>query len=329
MRDALRFSRSLAAAVLASVVAGCGALSVVLAPTPVVVATGTPGGGYHPVGNAICRMVNLRALPQTSPCVAVASDGAVSNLQQIRTGKVSFGLAQSDVAYAAAHGLGPFALDGANSRLRLVAALHVEAFTVVARVDAAIHDFHDLRGKRIGIGTTGAGYTYTRDVVLGFYNWTISDADRLLELGPAEQNQALCDNKVDAIIFRTGHPDGLTREATTGCQARLVRVAGPPIDRLRAARPYYIASVIPGGMYSGNPDTVATIATQAVLVTSIDQPQELVFAMVKALVDNLADFRKLHPVLSALKRHDLLPPEAIMPLHPGAMKFFRDAALAR
>ena len=41
------------------------------------------------------------------------------------------------------------------------------------------------------------------------------------DLGPADQNQALCGNKIDAIIFEAGHPNGLTQEATTGCQARL------------------------------------------------------------------------------------------------------------
>jgi hypothetical protein len=85
----------------------------------------------------------------------------------------------------------------------------------------------------------------------------------VLELGPAEQNQALCENKIDAIIFEAGHPNGLTQEATTSCRARLVRVAGPPIDRLLATHSYYIASVIPGGMYAGNPDDVPTIGTQA------------------------------------------------------------------
>jgi len=47
----------------------------------------------------------------------------------------------------------------------------------------------------------------------------------------------------------------LTQEATSECGARLIRVAGPPLDRLLAAHPYYVASIIPGGMYDGNPDT--------------------------------------------------------------------------
>ena len=90
------------------------------------------------------------------------------------------------------------------------------------------------RRRRSKLGKSGAGYTFTRDVVLGLYSWTLSDLEHGLELKPAEQNQALCGNKVDAIILEAGHPNGLTQAATTGCQARLVRVPGPPIERLLA-----------------------------------------------------------------------------------------------
>jgi len=317
----------IAAVLMASTVAGCAAVSVVLAPTPVTLATGIPGGIYHPVGNAICRMFNLAGEHQKRPCVAVSSDGSVANILRVESGESNFGLSQTDVAYAAFHGEGPFAAAGPDPKLRMLIALYPEAFTVVARADTDIRDFRDLRGKRIGIGKSGAGYTFTRDVVLGFYGWTISDPERVLELGPDEQNQALCSNKVDAIIFEAGHPNGLTQEATTGCPARLVRVAGPPIDRLLATHSYYIASVIPGGMYAGNPDDVATFGTQAVLVTSSNQPDELAYAAVKAVFENFADFRRLHPALSTLDLKDMMPSEAIMPIHPGALNYYREAGL--
>ncbi len=317
----------LAAAIMASALAGCMAVSVALAPTPITLATGTPGGIYHPVGNAICRMFNLADEHQATPCVAVSSDGSVANIRRIESGESTFGLSQTDVAYGAFHGEGPFAAAGPDPKLRMLIALYPEAFTVVARADTGIRDFRDLRGKRVGIGRSGAGYAFTRDVVLASYGWAISDPERVVELGPAEQNQALCSSQVDAIIFEAGHPNGLTQEATTGCRSRLVRVAGPPIDRLLATHPYYVGTVIPGGMYAGNPDDVLTIGTQAVLVTSSDQPDELAYAVVKAVFENFADFRRLHPALSTLKVRDMVPSEAILPIHPGALRYYREAGL--
>jgi TRAP transporter TAXI family solute receptor len=317
----------LAAAIMASTVAGCMAVSVVLAPTPVTLATGTPGGVYHPVGNAICRMFNLAGKDQARPCVAVSSDGSVANIRRVESGTSTFGLSQTDVAYAAFHGEGPFAAAGPDPKLRMLIALYPEAFTVVARADTGIRDFQDLRGKRVGIGKSGAGYTFTREVILAAYGWTILDFEHVLELNPTEQEQALCGNKVDGVFFAAGHPNGVTQGVTTGCRARLVRVAGKPIDRLLATHSHYIASVIPGGMYPGNPDDVPTIGTQAVLVTSSDQPNELAYAVVKAVFENFTDFRRLHPALSPLDIRDMVPSGAVLPIHPGALNYYREAGL--
>jgi uncharacterized protein len=323
----LRQGVFLTAAIMAGAAAGCTGVSDTLAPTSVSLATGTPGGVYHPVGNAICRMFNLEGAHQAVPCVAVSSEGSVANIRRVESGDTAFGLSQTDVAYAALHGEGPFAAAGPDPKLRVVVALYPEAFTVVARADTGIRDFQDLRAKRVGIGTSGVGYNFTRDVILGFYGWTMSDPEHVLEFGPAEQNQALCSDKVDAVIFEAGHPNGLTQEATTDCRGRLVRVAGQPIDRLLATHPYYIATIIPGGMYVGNPSDVPTIGTRAVLVASSDQPDQLVYAMVKSVFDNFGVFQQLHPALSNLKIEDMVPSQSVIPIHPGALSYYREVGL--
>jgi len=80
-------------------------------------------------------------------------------------------------------------------------------------------------------------------------------------------------------------------------------------------------------MYAGNPDDVPTIGTRAMLVTSSNQPNELAYAVVKAVFENFADFRRLHPALSTLDIRDMLPGEAAIPIHPGALNYYRDAGL--
>jgi TRAP transporter TAXI family solute receptor len=169
-----------AAAIMANAVAGCTTVSVALTPTPVTLATGTPGGVYHPVGSAICQMFDLGGKHQAVPCVAVSSDGSVANIRRVESGNANFGLSQTDVAYAAFHGEGPFAAAGPDPKLRTLIALYREAFTIVARADTGIRDFQDLRGKRVGIGTSGVGYNFTYDVVLGFYGSATSSPERVL-----------------------------------------------------------------------------------------------------------------------------------------------------
>jgi TRAP transporter TAXI family solute receptor len=80
-------------------------------------------------------------------------------------------------------------------------------------------------------------------------------------------------------------------------------------------------------MYAGNPGDVPTIGTRAVLVSSSNQPDELVYAVVKAVFENFAVFRLLHPALSTLQIKDMVPSEAVMPIHPGALDYYREAGL--
>lgn len=322
-----RLLPSLALAFAASVVAGCTAVSVALAPTPVTLATGTPGAAYHPVGNAVCRMFNLAGDTRDRPCVAVSSAGSVENIRQVESGAATFALAQADVVRAALRGAGPFAAAGPDPDLRTLIALYPEALTVVARADAGIRDFQDLRGRRVGVGKSGAGYPFTRDVVLAAYGWTTSDFGQVLELDPAAQEEALCGDEVDAVFFAAGHPNGLTQGVTTGCRARLVRIAGAPVDRLLGTHSEYTRAVIPGGMYPGSPNDVPTIATRALLVTSRNLPDDLAHALVKAVFENFDDFRRLHPVLWNLRREDAVPGGDLMAIHPGALAYYREAGL--
>ncbi len=295
---------------------------------PATLATSGPNDIYRPIGNSLCRIANLADTDvPTKHCKTVRSTGALANMEMVRRGKATLGLTQSDLARAAYIGTGPFAETGADPDIRTLISLHRELFTVVARAESDIFRFEDLRGKRVGTGKRGAGYLFTRNVVLDFYGWEKTDLDRAPDFAPIEQSERLCNNHVDAIIFEDPHPSGLAQETTSECHARLVSVSGPSIDRLVAAHAYYSAAVIPGGIYDDNPEDVRTFGTQAVLITTRSVSDEFAYTMVKAVFENFSDFRRLHPALRSIEKKDLVPSEAIIPIHPGALKYYREAGL--
>ena len=67
--------------------------------------------------------------------------------------------------------------------------------------------------------------------------------------------------------------------------------------------------------------------TRALLVSSDDRADEVVYALVKAVADNFAVFRQLHPALSSLGIRDMVPNASVIPIHPGALKYYRKAGL--
>lgn len=232
----------------------------------ITIGTGGVTGVYYPTGGAICRLVNKGRKEHGIRCSVESTGGSVYNLNTIRAGELDMGVAQSDWQYHSYNGTSKFADAGAFKGLRAVFSVHPEPFTVVARADSGIKHFDDLKGKRVNVGNPGSGQRGTMEVVMEAKGWTMSNFKLASELKSAEQSQALCDNKIDAMVFTVGHPSGSIKEATTSCDSVIVEVSGPVIDKLVKENPYYRHAVIPGGMYKGTDHDVKTFGVGATFV---------------------------------------------------------------
>ena len=202
------------------------------------IGTGGVTGVYYPTGGAICRLVNKDRKQHGLRCSVESTGGSTYNVNTIRAGELEFGVAQSDVQYYALNGLGDFAATGPFKELRSVFSVHAEPVTIVARKDAGITNFEDLKGKRVNIGNAGSGTRSTWEVIEKAVGWQRSDLKLAAELKSAETGQALCDNKIDAYFWLVGHPAALVQETVSTCDANLVNVTGPAFDKLVADNPY-------------------------------------------------------------------------------------------
>ena len=104
-------------------------------------------------------------------------------------------------------------------------------------------------------------------------------------------------------------------------------VGGPEIDALVEEFPYYSKAVIPGGMYRGTDEDVETFGVKATFVSAAAVPEEVVYAVTKAVFENFEDFKKLHPAFETLTKEDMVTQALSAPLHPGAEKYYKEAGL--
>ena len=295
--------------------------------TFVTIGTGGVTGVYYPTGGAICRLVNKTRKEHGIRCTVESTGGSIYNLNTIAAGELDMGVAQSDWQYHAYNGTSSFKDAGPNKDLRAVFSVHPEPFTVVARADAGIKNFQDLKDKRVNIGNPGSGQRGTMEVVLEALGWTKDDFKLASELKPAEQSAALCDNKVDAIVYTVGHPNGSIQEASTACDSVLVNVTGPEIDKLVADNAYYRKATIPGGMYRGTDEDTQTFGVGATFVSSATVPEDVIYNVVKAVFENFDEFQKLHPAFVVLKKEEMIKDGLSAPLHDGAAKYYKEAGL--
>ena len=294
----------------------------------ITIGTGGVTGVYYPTGGAICRLVNKDRAEHGIRCSVESTGGSVYNVNTIRAGELDMGVVQSDVQYNSLNGEGDeFKDQGPFDGLRAVFSVHAEPFTVIARADSGIETFDDLKGKRVNVGNPGSGQRSTMEVLMDVKGWTMDDFALASELKSAEQAQALCDNKIDAMVFTVGHPSGSVQEATTTCDTKLIPVSGPEVDQLVDQNPYYAKAIVPGGMYRGTDEDVETFGVKATFVTSADVPEDVVYEVTRAVFENFEDFKKLHPAFATLQQENMVTEALSAPLHAGAEKYYQEAGM--
>lgn len=302
------------------------AASMTVAQEFISIGTGGVTGVYYPTGGAICRLVNKSRKEHGIRCAVESTGGSVYNINTIKAGELEFGVAQSDWQHHAFNGTSKFS-DNPFPNIRAVMSVHPEPFTLIVRGDSGISGFEDLKGKRVNVGNPGSGQRATMEVVMDAFGVGMDDLALATEYKGSEMAKQLCDGNIDAMIYTIGHPAAAIKEATTTCDARLVSVTGAPIDKLVADNPFYRVATIPGGMYKGTDGDTTTFGVGATFVTSADVPEDTVYVVAKAVMENIEDFKGLHPAFANLDPAQMVKDGLSAPLHDGAAKAYKELGL--
>ena len=297
------------------------------------IATGSTLGVYFPVGEAIAGLIShppgiarCEAVNVCGPAGLIASartsEGTMDNLLSVNDGDVDSGLAQSDVIAAAVRGDGPFKTKGKQSHVRVIASLFSEQVHLIVADKANIKSVADLKGKRVSFGVAGSGVGVTAREILAAYR--IPEAR--LKLTPADLPASVAlirQGKLDAFFAVGGVPISSVGDLLTSHVIRLVPITGPIRDRLVKAESSLVASTI---TYPGL-DPVSTVSTRATWIVRDTAPDSLVYGITRALFNpaNRDALRASHPSAReiGLATAASMPPA---PLHPGAARFYAEAA---
>lgn len=295
----------------------------------VTIGTGGITGVYYPTGGAIAKIINANKKKYNIRASVESTAGSKFNINAIDAKDLDFGIAQADTQFMAYNGKGPW--EGKPvAKLRAVFALAPEAVTFVAAEDSGIKSIRDVKGKIINLGDPGSGNRVNALDVFHSVGLKEGKDFRDEKLKAADAPRILQDGRIDGFFYTVGHPNGNIKESTAGKRkVRIVPITG--LDDLLKSAPYYSMTPIPMEQY---PDAVnagekvETLGMLATLVTSADQPEDVVYAITKEVFENLPTFRKLHPALAGLTEKTMLE-GLTAPIHPGALKYYKEKGLVK
>ncbi len=302
------------------------------------VGTGGTAGTYFPIGGLIANAISNP--PGSRPChdggscgvpslvaVALATNGAVANIEGIQKGEIEAGLTQSDVAHWAYEGTGVFEGKPRVTELRAIANLYPETFHIVARKGAGITTVRDLSGKRVAFDEPGSGGLIDAHIVLRAYGVDENDLT-VSYMKPDVAGTQLGAGIIDAFFFIGGSPVTAIAELSASVGIDLVPLDGPEAENVLREHKYFARDRISADTYVGIRRETKTLSVNALLVTSETQPDELIYAVTKALWNN--NTRKL--LDNGHAKGKMIRPETAssglgLPLHPGAERFYREVGL--
>ena len=316
MKSALGVLLAGAAAVLVGV--GCSETTIARQPTPVVVrlASGTPGGGFYPLGDALERFSVTHPSVRIRPQV---TGGAIANLWAIRSGAADCGIAFADVAYLSYVGR----LDDSPpfDQLRAIAVLQLTPVQLVVAPNSRIRTVSDLRDRRIALGPAGSGTALTARLVLKAFGVDgASVRTELLEFRSAAAR--LVEGTLDAMFDNAIKAESTALVLRAG--GRLIPIEGRQVERLRIEYPFLRMTVIPRGTYP-NLGPVPTIGVDSVLLCNRELDQRVAREFTAALFEAMPGLSAARGAFVELDE----APTAPIPLHPGASRYYREQELLK
>ena len=287
------------------------------------IATGPIGGTYYVYGGGLASVIS-RHIPNVEATAELTS-ASVDNLKFLRMGRADLALVVGTALYEAYSGTESFKTLG-RVPVRALAVLYVQPLHFVTFADKNIGSLADLRGKVISTGTPGSG---TDEMVPRLLRAAGLDPEtdvRRHRLGPANAAEALRDGKIDAFFWSAGVPSAAVLDLATSFRGRLRLV--PTADVLAALQrpdtpPLFLHSVIPGGIYPGITEDVATVGVATLLVADAALSEPLAYEITRILFDQREELGAIHAEARMLTPAFASSGSPI-PFHPGAARYYRE-----
>lgn len=294
----------------------------------ITIVTGSTGGTYYPVGTILANHFNEALAKKGFKWSAQSSGGTAENLEMIKKGEAEMAIAMSNLTGFAYTGTVTYAGKDIKN-LRYVMGLWPDVTQMVYRVDSGIKTWRDLKGKKIAVGPAGSGTEYSSQVLLRVLGG-LSFSDIVPErIGYSEGSQALQNGRIDAFNAEAGVPTGAVAELLAGrTKIGILEFSEADMAKLKTEAPFYSRVIVPSGTYTGQDKPLMLAGVKSALLVNKDVPEDVVYEMLKVIYAERAEMLKKHAAFGRVDYEKPLDGLFGAPLHPGAVKFFKERGVA-
>lgn len=304
-----------------------------LAAEKLMLATGKSGAPSYAAGVGLSSLIKFELLPKENiDLQPLDSTGAIDNVRLLQSGEADLAILPSAIGHAARLGIGSFAGAPPTTGFRAIATLWRDALHMILRADdvdtGTIDDLAGLKGKKLFLGEASTGMVDVNRLLLADLGLDAGHRFELTAVADGDGIAAIKRGEVDAFSVTARPPEPRFDTVFGGAKAdlRLLDVTEDQMTRANGNHWLWTPYVIPARTYPGQDGDIDTIALSNLLVVRADVDPDVVYAITRSVFENLPYLERVDPLLADLSLDNALAGMAL-PLHPGALRYYREAGL--
>jgi len=290
------------------------------------------GGGWYTIAGGLADLIHS---VHNDIVIKVIPGGGTVNPALVNKKETELGWGLPFMNFAAFNGEDPFESKLQDLRA-LVGGMSMNYFHFFVGADTPFKSIDEIFGQkkkiRIAISPAGTSEEWVFRKVLAHYKTdykTMESAGVTFFMGNySAQAQQYKDRNVDAVFTFLAIPGAAVLEASVGRELRILDFSKPLLKSLEKFG--ITEGKIPLGTYpkAANTQDVVTATSGSVITTNKDMPEELAYRITKAVNDNLDRVHKIHASLAPYEVADGITGTGI-PLHPGAIKYYKEKGVLK
>lgn len=272
---------------------------------------------------AVAKLINER-VPGVNVTVSEYG-GAVNNLRRARAGEVDLSMSDQLNLYMAAQGILKGWETSPQTDVRLLWLFDPNANAWVVSERAGVALVTDLTGKAFSPGGQGTTTEAVSPMILD----ALGIKPQLYRGSMNDMAEAFKDRRIVGFVKATSlkRPDPVIQDAMLAQPIRVLSWPAGLVQKAQEKHPFMKMTAIPAGVYKAdwNKEAISTWGSAIGMWAPARLPEDLAYQFTKAAFQDKDVQVAAFPALAEFDLGKLTVEEAVVPLHQGAVKAFREA----